>query len=82
VLGGNHPEIANAWYNLASVGAAQGKRAKALIDLHEGIDHGYNDPDEIAQDPSRKALGRDTDYRKAFELIKSRSAKNNGKKCY
>ena len=78
-LGDNHPEIANAWYNLATVEAAQGKRAKALVDLHKAIDHGYNDPDEIAQEPSWKAMGGDADYREAFEVIKSHNGKNSGK---
>jgi len=74
-LGDNHPEIAYAWYNLATVEAAQGKRAEALTDLRKAIDHGYSDPDEIAQAPDWKDMHEDAGYQEAFALIKSRGAK-------
>ncbi|HEX4773384.1 MAG TPA: serine/threonine-protein kinase [Bryobacteraceae bacterium] len=74
-LGDNHPEIANAWYNVATVEAAQGKRADALTDLHKAIDHGYRDPDEIAQAAGWKDMHEDAGYQQAFAVIKSRSVK-------
>ena len=75
VLGDNHPEIAFAWYNLATVEAVQGKRNDALGDLQKAIDHGYNDPDEIGQDPGWNGLRNDPGYRDAIALIQKRSAK-------
>jgi len=75
VLGDNHPEIAFAWYNLATVEAVQGKRNDALGDLQKAIDHGYNDPDEIGQDPGWNGLRNDPGYRGAIALIQKRSAK-------
>ncbi len=75
VLGDNHPEIAFAWYNLATVEAVQGKRNDALADLQKAIDHGYNDPDEIGQDPGWNTLRNDPGYRDAIALIQKRSAK-------
>lgn len=75
VLGDNHPEIAFAWYNLATVEAVQGKRNDALGDLQKAIDHGYNDPDEIGQDPGWNGLRNDPGYRDAIALIQKRGAK-------
>jgi len=75
VLGDNHPEIAFAWYNLATVEAVQGKRNDALADLQKAIDHGYNDPDEIGQDPGWNALRNDPGYRDAIALIQKHSVK-------
>ena len=75
VLGDNHPEIAFAWYNLATVEAVQGKRNDALGDLQKAIDHGYNDPDEIGQEPGWNGLRNDPGYRDAIALIQKRSAK-------
>ena len=75
VLGDNHPEIAFAWYNLATVEAVQGKRNDALGDLQKAIDHGYDDPDEIGQDPGWNGLRNDPGYRDAIALIQKRSAK-------
>ena len=75
VLGDNHPEVAYAWYNLATVEAAQGKRADAVTDLHKAIDHGYSDPDEIAQAAGWKDMHEDARYQEAFAVIKSRRAR-------
>ena len=75
VLGDTHPEIAFAWYNLATVEAVQGKRNDALADLQKAIDHGYNDPDEIGQDPGWNTLRNDPGYRDAIALIQKHSAK-------
>ncbi len=74
VLGKNHPEIANAWFNLATVEAAQGRRSEALADLQKAISHGYNNPDEIAQEAGWNALRKDSGYQEAVAQIKNHSA--------
>ncbi len=71
ILGENHPEIRYAWYNLATVEAAQGKRADALADLQKAIDHGYNDPVELAQEKSWDDFRNDAGYKTAIALMKN-----------
>ena len=78
ILGEQHPEIAYAWYNIATVEAAQGKRANALTDLHRAIDHGYYDTDEISQDEAWNALRKDPAYQAAVTRMRKQQPSRKG----
>jgi tetratricopeptide (TPR) repeat protein len=74
-LGNDHPEIGNAWYNLAAVEAVQRKRGAALADLNKAIDHGYNDTEDIGHDSNWDAFRNDAEYQRAIARMATQKSK-------
>jgi eukaryotic-like serine/threonine-protein kinase len=75
----NQPaSVAEAWYNLACVEAARGRRDYAFADLNHAISDGLVSPGELSADPELKSLHDDQRFpplvAHASEIIQSKTA--------
>jgi len=75
VLGPDHMDTVFSMYSLGQVAARRGRHSEALDWLRQAVDHGYQIPDEMANDPSLKSLHGNP----AFDALVGRSRKNAGR---
>jgi serine/threonine protein kinase/tetratricopeptide (TPR) repeat protein len=73
ISGLQNGDPAPAWYDLATVAVSAGRRDDAFADLHQAIQAGYADVDNMRTDSDLKALHRDPRFAPILTEVQKRS---------
>jgi regulator of sirC expression with transglutaminase-like and TPR domain len=69
------PEKPFVWYSRAEAYARKGDRKRALADLHQAVDTGWNDLASLQQDEAFAPLHQDPEYQRLTAALEPRKPK-------